>query len=143
MDALMLIARIADERVALPIEAIESVVEIEAITPVPLAAAHIAGLAALRSRVLTVIDSYAALGLAAPGVPAREAVVVTVEGHLYALLVDEVEDVAPLAQAPAALPAGIDDGWAEAACGLVEHDGRTILMLDPARLVAGRMLRAA
>jgi hypothetical protein len=63
MDDLKLIARIAGQDVALSAEAIESVVEIDAITPVPLAAAHIAGLAALRSRVLTLIDTYAALEL--------------------------------------------------------------------------------
>ena len=61
MEALKLIARIADQQVAISADTVESVVEVEAITPVPLAAPHIAGLAALRSRVLTIIDSYAAL----------------------------------------------------------------------------------
>ena len=52
MEALKLIARIADQQVAISADTVESVVEVEAITPVPLAAPHIAGLAALRSRVL-------------------------------------------------------------------------------------------
>lgn len=141
---LNLIARIAGQRVALPTTMIESVVELDAVTPVPLAAAHVAGLAALRSRVLTVIDSYAALGLGrmASG-ELLQTVVVTVDGHLYGLLVDEVEDVVALAGDPAPLPAALSAGWAANAIGLVEHDGCSILMLDPARLIAGPLAAVA
>jgi len=138
MDNLKLIARIAGQRIALPASAVESVVEVDAITPVPLAAPHIAGLAALRSRVLTVIDSYAALELGfAPRVGLLQAVVVTTDNHLYGLLVDEVEDVAAIAGEPMPLPAGLGRGWSRMAIGLVEHEGHAILLLDPARLVVG------
>ena len=59
--ALVLIAHLAGETVALDADVVGSVVEIERIAPVPRAAPHIAGLAALRSRVLTVIDARAAI----------------------------------------------------------------------------------
>ena len=44
-----------------PPSKVEAVVELEGITPAPCAAPHVAGLSALRSRVLTVIDGLAAL----------------------------------------------------------------------------------
>ena len=50
MNQLLLIVSIAGSRVALPAAAVESVVELEALIPVPRAPAHIAGLSALRSR---------------------------------------------------------------------------------------------
>lgn len=145
MESLKLIARIAGQRVALAADAVESVVEIESITPVPLAARHIAGLAALRSRVLTVIDSYAALELP-PRVESADilqAIVVTVDNHLYGLLVDEVEDVAEIADAPVPLHAGLSRGWANCAVGLVEHEGYALLLLDAAHIVAGPVELAA
>ncbi len=144
MNTLKLIATLAGQHIALPAGAIESVVEIDAITPVPLAARHVAGLAALRSRVLTVIDTYAALelGCYAPG-DQLQAVVVTIDGHLYGLLVDEVEDVVAIDQAPEPQPAGLSPGWAANTIGLIEHEGQAILLLDPARLVTGPVAVAA
>jgi len=144
MDDLKLIARIAGQEVALSADAVESVVEIEAITPVPLAATHIAGLAALRSRVLTIVDSYAALDLGrSPRDGVIQAIVVTIDNHLYGLLVDEVVDVAAITGDPQPLHVGLARGWAGAALGLVEHQDRALLLLDPARIVAGPLAAAA
>jgi purine-binding chemotaxis protein CheW len=56
MNELLLIVSIAGSRVALPAADVESVVEIDTLIPVPRAPGHLAGLSALRSRVLTVID---------------------------------------------------------------------------------------
>ena len=55
MSELLLIVTIGGERVALPAAAVESVFELDTQIPVPRAAPHVAGLSALRSRVLTVI----------------------------------------------------------------------------------------
>src|SRR5689334_18908704 len=60
---LLLVVTIAGERVALPAAAVESVVELDTLIPVPRAAPHIAGLSALRSRVLTVVDCMRSLEL--------------------------------------------------------------------------------
>ncbi len=144
MEALKLIARIADQQVAISADAVESVLEVDAITPVPLAAAHIAGLAALRSRVLTIIDSYAALELGrSPREGVLQAIVVTIDNHLYGLLVDEVVDVAAITAEPGPLHAGLSRGWAHAALGLVEHQDHALLLLDPVRIVAGPAAYAA
>lgn len=138
MSDLYLIAGIAGERVALCSTHVESVVEIEAVTTVPLVAPHIAGLAALRSRVLTIVDTLAALDL---GRIEREdmlqAVIVTIDGHLYGLLVDQVEDVVSLAEPPSPVRAVLSPGWARVATGVVEIDGDALLLIDPAALIAG------
>ena len=63
MNELLLVVTIAGERVALSAAAVESVVELDTLIPVPRAAPHVAGLSALRSRVLTVIDCRRSLEL--------------------------------------------------------------------------------
>jgi purine-binding chemotaxis protein CheW len=143
MKALYLIARIADETIALPAAAIGSVVEVENVAPVPRVPPHVAGLFALRSRVLTVIDTCAALGLgriAQSGV--ATAVIVDSDGHSYALLVDEVRDVVEAA-APEPCPALLNDAWARAALGAIRHGDEAILLIDPAVVVAGPQSLAA
>ena len=139
MESLFLIAQIAGQRVALPADVVQSVVEIESITPVPLAPRHIYGLSALRSRTLTIIDPLAALGLEPrpPGMMPAEAVVVTVEGHLYGLLVDLVEDVVSIAEAPRPPRTRLRDGWARVGRGMFDHGDAAVLLLDPTALITG------
>lgn len=136
MSALYLITAIAGRAVAMPSECVDSVVDLGAIVPVPAAPAHVRGLAALRSRVVTVIDAAIALG-ADNGPCTGRAVVITAGGHLYALLVDRLDDVAPFAVAP--LPDGVrlDPAWARAARGVIDRDGEAVLVIDPTALING------
>jgi purine-binding chemotaxis protein CheW len=144
MDHLHLLASIAGERVAFDATTVESVVEIDALTPVPRAPMHVAGLAALRSRVLTVIDTHAALGLAAiERRPLMPAIIAMVDGHLYGLLVDSIDDVAPLAAPPAPIRGRLSPGWSRVAPLGVEHEGTLILLIDPAALIEGAPAIAA
>jgi purine-binding chemotaxis protein CheW len=142
MNRLLLIVTIAGERVALPAGAIEAVVEIESLTPVPGAAPHVAGLSALRSRVVTVIDSHVSLGLASGGA-ARDAVLAVVDGHPYALLVDAVEDVVEAAAEPQPLRAAAAPGWARVARTAVVAEGDLLLLLDVPAVIAGPAAQAA
>ena len=82
MSGLVLIVRLNGQRVAIPADAVSAVVELDEIAPVPRAAHHVKGLAALRSRVLTVIDTYRAIGLVPPGDASREAVIVELDGRI-------------------------------------------------------------
>ena len=135
--ALYLIARIDQEIVALPATEIGSVVEVDQIAAVPRVPGHVAGLFALRSRVLTVIDTRASLDLGAiDRDAAMTAVIVECEGHSYALLVDEVEDVIEAGQ-PDSCPALLPASWRRAARGTIRRDEQAILLIDPATLVAG------
>lgn len=94
MEALYILVRLAGQRVAIRAEHVEAVVDIDAISPTPLVAPHVAGIAALRSRVITVIDGVAALGLGSMDRSGRaRAVVVQIDGHGYGLMVEGVEDV--------------------------------------------------
>jgi purine-binding chemotaxis protein CheW len=140
---LLLVAVIAGERVAIPAADVESVVEIEAVTPVPRAPIHVAGLAALRSRVLTVIDCRVSLELDAAGLRSREAIVVEVEGHAYALLVDAVEDVFEHDGAVEPIRTAIAPGWRRAAHGMVDTPAGLMLMIDTHALLAGPAALAA
>jgi purine-binding chemotaxis protein CheW len=144
MESLVLICTIAGQRVALPANDVESVVEVDAITPVPLVARHVAGLFALRSRVLTIIDSIAALDLGVMEMrDAMQAVIVSRDGHPYGLLVDQVDDVVTSSIVPGLVRAALSDGWARAAKGVVERDGEALLLIDPAILIAGPIAVAA
>jgi purine-binding chemotaxis protein CheW len=139
MNELLLIASIAGSRVALPAASVESVVELEALIAVPRAPPHVAGLSALRSRVLTVIDTQRSLGLGesdcSDGI--REAAVVEIDGHHYALIVDSVEDVVEGLSEPVAVRAAMGDGWERASLGMVETEEGPLLLIDIAALVSG------
>jgi purine-binding chemotaxis protein CheW len=137
MADLLLVAVIAGERVAIAASDVESVVEIEAITPVPRAPVHVAGLAALRSRVLTVIDCRTSLELEAGGGASREAIVVEADGHAYALLVDAVEDVFEYAGTVEPIRTAISAGWERAARGTVDTQAGLMLLVDTQALLAG------
>ncbi|MBN8807661.1 MAG: chemotaxis protein CheW [Sphingomonas sp.] len=142
-ERLFLIATIAGRGVAIDSAQVESVVDIGRVTPTPRVAPHIRGLAALRSRVVTVIDAHAALGLRAAGIVGDRAVITVIDGHHYAVLVDALEDVAPFAVAPLTPGIALDNGWRSAGCGEVERDGEPILAIDLAALVAGPGVGAA
>lgn len=143
-DALYLIVTIAGQRVAMAAAPVGSVVEIDAITPVPRVSPHIAGVSALRSRVLTIVDCLASLGLGAgPREGLLRTVIVTVDGHQYGLLVEDVTDVVALPGGPRPVSLTLGSGWARAATGMIEHDGDALLLIDPAALVAGPIALAA
>lgn len=144
MTDLFLIVTLAGQRVAMDSAQVESVVELEGITSVPRAAPHVAGLAALRSRVLTVIDCLASLEVGASDErPLREAVVVEMDGHPYALVVDAVEDVVEAEGAVRPLPASLKGGWRRIASGMVQAEGDLLLVIQPQALIAGPQAEAA
>lgn len=142
MTELFLIAHVAGRGVAIPADRIDSVVDIGEIVPVPRAEASVRGLAALRSRVVTVLDTGVALGLAPLGRTAR-AVITRVDGHYYAILVDSLEDVARFERRPLSFGAALGGGWRQVASGLIERDGEPLLILEPAAMVPAGQAQAA
>ena len=145
MNTLLLVVTIAGERVALPADAVESVVELDTLIAVPRAAPHIAGLSALRSRVLTVVDCRRSLELGptecSNGI--REAAVVELDGHHYALIVDLVEDVVEALSDAVSVRAAMGAGWERVSQGMVETESGPLLLIDVALLIAGAETRAA
>ena len=138
MNEMLLIVVLAGRRAVLSAAQVNSVIELTAVTPVPRAAPHVAGLAALRSRPLTVIDCSVSLGVD-PGAAgtARRAVVVEHDGHLYGLLVDAADDIVAAIGEPAPLGADPGAGWHRAATGRVETEAGALLLLDVGELIAG------
>ena len=145
MKELLLVVTIAGERVALPAAAVEAVVELDTFIPVPRAPAHIAGLSALRSRVLTIVDCMRSLDLGSTDCSdgIREAAVVELDGHHYALIVDLVEDVVEALSDPSPVRAAMGPGWERVSQGMVETETGPLLLVDVAALVAGIETKAA
>jgi purine-binding chemotaxis protein CheW len=141
MPHLYLIAQVAGRTVAIDSDQVESVVDIGEVTAIPRAAEHVRGLAALRSRVVTVVDTQSALGLAG-GQEARRAVITQIDGHHYALLVDALDDVAPFELLPLTGGFALESAWRSAGLGIIERDGEPILAIDLASLVPGHAVAA-
>lgn len=134
MSELYLIAKIAGRTVAMDAAQIESVVDIGEVTSVPLASKQVRGLAALRSRVVTVIDTQMALGVLHPS-DSERAVITQLDGHHYAMLVDALEDVAAFQVTPLTAGVALAEEWRGAGLGLLERGGEPILLIDLTRLV--------
>ena len=144
MADLLLIVRLAGRRIALPASEVEGVVELEGITPAPRAAGHVAGLSALRSRVLTVIDGMASLEFGRARIGAMiEAIVVPSGGHPYALIVESVEDVVEAVRPPVPIRTPVGAGWDRVAIGMAEVGEDLLLLVDPHRLIGGPQAQAA
>lgn len=144
MDDLYLIVHIANTRVALRSREIESVVPANDIVGVPGAPPHVAGLFALRSRVLTLIDPRVVLGLS-PAQPTsgQRVIVIDIGGHGYAILVDAIEDVCFIDSGEEPVKGRLSPGWQRLAEAVVEHQDTVLLVVDPAQFVQLPMQRAA
>jgi purine-binding chemotaxis protein CheW len=139
---LYLVAQIAGQTVAIASDQVESVVDIGGVVPVPRADRVVRGLAALRSRVVTVIDTPAALGLAPSAVADGRAVIVRSDGHDYALLVEALDDIAPFVLQPLANGVALAPEWRAIALGLIERDGEPVLAIDIKALLPRQALAA-
>jgi purine-binding chemotaxis protein CheW len=110
---------------------------------VPGAPQRVRGLAALRSRVVTVIDTRVALGLPSTDDASARAVITVVDGHHYAVLVDTLDDIAPFELLPLSSGLVLDGGWQLAARGIIERDGEAMLAISLAAIVPAAAAIAA
>jgi len=145
MNDLVLIFTLAGRRAALSTADVHSVVELDALTMVPRAPDFVLGLSALRSITLTVIDAAAAIGLAQARRPEAgvRAAIVDHDGHRYALVVDEIDDVAERVSDPIPVPGEAGPGWQRASEGLIETARGPALLLSLDVLLSGPAARAA
>jgi len=146
-DSLFLFAAIADTPVAVRADEIEAVVRLREVVPVPRVPPYVRGLAALRSRVLTVIDMHRRIfGAESRGdSAAAHAIVAEIAGHSYGFCVDALTDICHAAQGVQPVRGRIDPAWAPFVSGLVEREGRSHLLLtltDFAVMPAGPSLAA-
>jgi purine-binding chemotaxis protein CheW len=135
-DQLHLVARVGTCGLLFDAGRVDSVVEVGGTVPAPGAASAIVGLAAMRSRVATVIDVRALFGLppmVRDGKGGR-AVATIVDGHLYAIAVDALEDVSSFAISTAPIGHGAASEW-DFVTGVADGVGETLMAVDVDRLV--------
>jgi len=129
----------------LPIARVHDVFMVERLTRVPLAPPEIAGILNLRGRVVTTIDMRRRLDL-----PTRDegrntmAVGIEHRGESYGLLIDSVGEVLKI---PAANrdpnPVNLDPRWSRVADGVVQLDGRLMVVLEVDRVLELKSLELA
>lgn len=138
MNDLLVMAQIAGRRCAFRAGDVQSVIEIGAITPVPAAPEFIAGITAMRSQALTVIDCRTAIGFdAGQWALDHRAIVVAVAGYSYALRIDSIEDITTGVAKPETVPGGFGAEWSRVASGLIETRAGPALLIDLPALIAG------
>jgi purine-binding chemotaxis protein CheW len=144
MNSLFLIATIAGSRVAIESDLVESVVHVNDIVQVPQSNPSVAGLFALRSRVLTLIDSqYLITGKPAEITNGSLAIIAEISGHHFGLLVESVEDVVSIEHDKIEKQVKPSAQWTMISSGIVEVGGSIAMIVDPASLVAGPQSLAA
>ncbi len=141
---LYLLADIAGTRVAIDSNFIESVVHVGDVVSVPRSDPVIAGLFALRSRVLTLIDcQYRVTGEIKPAEKGGLAVIAAIAGHNFGLLVDGVSDVVPIDKKCVKPAVKLDPNWRSIVVDLAEIDDDMVMIINPELLVAPQQAIAA
>lgn len=133
---LYLFACVAGTPIAVRSEEVEAVVRFADISPVPGMPPHIAGLSALRSRVLTMIDIAALIDdRPHPRVRSQLAIVADLSGHSYGLIVDSVSDICAVPQAPLPLRSPLSPAWTPFVEAIVENEGTAHLLVALASFI--------
>ncbi len=137
-DDVFLTIMVAGQTCSIPVLLVRDVLGPQAITPIPLAPAEVAGGLNLRGRIVTAINLRRRLGLPEAEDSSRAmSVVVEQSGELYSLIVDQVGEVLPLSGADiCANPPTLDPSWREVSLSVYRQDDRLIIMLDVERLLA-------
>lgn len=117
---------------------VHDVFAIQAVTPVPLARADVAGLLNLRGRIVTAIDARRRLGMPSRpgGYAGAMAIGVEREGESYGLVVDAVGEVLRLNEdIREDAPGNLDESWREVACGVFRLPKGLLVALDISKML--------
>lgn len=140
--------RVGRQWLGLSVAAVQEVLAAQRLAAVPLAPAAVAGFLNLRGQIVTAVDLRTLLGgpLGGPmtstpddvdaGTSSRCDVVVRDGDELFALLVDEVGDVVPVAAADVRpLPSTLSGAWRAACAGALRRPHDVLLVLDLPQLL--------
>jgi purine-binding chemotaxis protein CheW len=129
---------VAEQLCGVPVLGVRDILGQQTITRIPLSSAEVAGSLNLRGRIVTAIDLRRRLHLPpAPAGAPRMSVVVEQGGELYAFLVDQVSEVLSLpASQFESNPPTLPPAWAAHSAGIYRLQGRLMVVLDVARLLA-------
>lgn len=132
MTRQLLVFDVAGAGYAMEASAVQEIVQASAMTRLPGAPDHVAGLLNLRGTLITVVDLARRLGGSSVVVEERSTVIVQSEGRLLGVLVDDVHDVQTLEEEGIAPPG-------EAHGGIISELGhlndRVVLLIDVKELV--------
>lgn len=136
IENLFLFASVASTPVAIPAGDLEAVVRLGEIVPVARTAPYVRGLAALRSRVLTIIDARARI-VDEPSILGSEplAIVAMIEGHGYGLIVDAVSDIGHPAGTVETSCGRVEPCWQPFVRGMLVHEQQTHIVVSLRDLV--------
>lgn len=101
----MLLVRLADHRVGVPLEAVERVLPMAAILPLPEMGQQVIGVLNVHGEILPVVDPRPRLGLATPALNPDQRLALIDGRDRFLLWLDAIDDVVPSADALATLPA--------------------------------------
>lgn len=144
MSELYLFAQIAGTPVAVRTDEVQAVVKLSEISAIPAVPLHVAGLAALRSRVVTVIDVAALIDPKNANAAARHyAIVCDISGHSYGMLVDKMSDIRAISEPPLPLRGKTDAAWLQYAEGVIENDGEAHILVSLGNFIENSSLGQA
>ena len=128
--------RVGDQWFGVAVLRVQEVIGQQRIARVPLAEPGIAGLLNLRGQIVTAIDLHHRLEISRGTSESLMNVVVRDGDELFALIVDEVGDVAavpPDTLEP--LPPNLDGAWARICTGVVRMDQGLLAVVDVSHLL--------
>jgi purine-binding chemotaxis protein CheW len=130
---------VAGQDFALNIFQVERILRYEAPAPLPKAPDFLEGVLQYQGAAVPLVDLRKRLGVPAPHREETRSVILEWEGGKLGVVVDAVTEVLQLAAEAIASPPGIVKGLAaEYITGLVVKDGRTIIVLNAARLLSSK-----
>ena len=129
---------LAGQLCGVPVLAVREVITNSKIVRVPLAPCEIAGNINLRGRIVTAVDTRCRLGLQPASEAAdRVALVAEHDGALYALLIDQVQEVLSLRlDMIEETPPNLSATWRQFSNGVFRLPERLMVVLDIDRLLA-------
>ena len=139
---LYLLAEIAGQQVAFDASQVAAVADLGPVTAVPFAPAHVIGLAAIRSQIVTVVDAAIALGTPST-TSSNRAILIGRDTHRYAIRVDRVIDVVALAPAEPIGTTPLGASWRTVALGRLLTDTGFALLIDADALINPQVTIAA
>lgn len=132
--------RVAIRTLALPVSHVSEILLFKELTGVPNAPRPVAGVMNLRGHVLPVLDTHTLLGLPSQlADDSTRVLIFLLENRPVGLIVDDVIGLEKL-QAELIQSVADDEPLAQLSRGSLPRENETLLLLEPARLLAGQNL---
>ena len=127
---------IAGQLFGVPVLTVQDILNVQQITPIPLAPPEIAGSLNLRGRIVTAIDVRKRLGLAEREQEESMSIVVGHDNDLYSLMVDSVGEVLAVNSFSFEKnPPTLDQRFRDYSAGIYRLDGTLLVVLDVNRFL--------